>query len=511
MATPSVVSEELKQYSILSTHDFYNFYSGGSDFMYMILQELKKDVYADNERLVFLDFTEGDNLAHKEFLKFLIELDIPTFFVLIITNQIKTLKFFKDNDITAIFDNKETVVMPEDKKTFFNLDKACVTPWINVEIRNSGEYSICCEYLRAVDEKPMNVQTHSLSEFINSPQVNLIKKQMLSGEIVPGCSRCFEKEDLGYQSKRLRDNYVYREKKNLIKFNGSNEIISLDIKLGYTCNFACRICSERSSSLWHSQKNKHIHLFKDFKSSKNLAEWTKNDHSLFWQEIQALPDITYLQFTGGEPLLIKQQEQILDYYIENGKSTQINVHYNTNGSIYPAHLFSIAKNFKTIDISFSIDNIGRKFEYERGGVWQEVEKNIIRCIENKPENVTLDMYPTISIFNVLSAYEIYAFGKKNGLNVVFNLLSFPSYFSVTELPDNVKTLIRSQLTNIGDQEFVLSILPVLEYMQGTKMSNNMDNFFEEVKKIDLLRKQDFRVTHSNIYDLIKENYHGKTI
>jgi hypothetical protein len=511
MAKPSDVSKVLKQYSILSTHDFYNFYSGGSASMYKILQELKKDEYVDNERLIFLDFTAGDNLAHKEFLKFLIELDIPTFFVLIITNQIKTLKFFKDNGITAIFDNRDTVVMPEDKKTFFNLDKTCVNPWINVEIKNSGEYSVCCEYQRPLDEKPMNVQTHSMAEFINSSQVNLIKKQMLSGEIAPGCSQCFEKEDLGYQSKRLRDNYVYREKKNLIKLDGSNEIVSLDIKLGYTCNFACRICNESSSSLWYSQKNKHIHLFKDFKSSKNLADWTKNDHSLFWQEIRALPNITYLQFTGGEPLLIKQQEQILDYYIENGKSTQIDIHYNTNGSVYPAHLFSVAKNFKTVGITFSIDDISDKFEYQRGGVWQEVEKNINICIKNKPENVTLDMFPTISIFNILSAYEIYTFGKKNGLNVVFNLLSFPTCFSITELPDNVKTSIRNQLTNIDDQEFVLSILPVLEYMESTKIYNNMDDFFEEVEKIDLLRKQDFRVTHSKIYNLIKENYHGKTI
>ena len=511
MATPSDVSKVLNQYSILSTHDFYNFYSNGSVSMYKTLQELKKDEYADNERLVFVDFTVGDNLVHKEFLNFLIELDIPTFFILIITNQIKTLKFFKDNGIATIFDNKDTVGMPEDKKTFFNLDKTCVNPWINVEIKNTGEYSVCCEYIRPVDEKTMNVQTHSLAEFINSSQVNLVKKQMLSGEIAPGCKQCFEKEDLGYQSKRLRDNYVYREKKNLITLDGLNEIVSLDIKLGYTCNFACRICDESNSSLWHSQKNKHIHLFKEFKSSKNLADWTKNDQSLFWQEIRALPDIAYLQFTGGEPLLIKQQEQILDYYIENGKSTQINVHYNTNGSVYPAHLFSVAKNFKSIGITFSIDNIGEKFEYERGGVWQEVEKNIIYCIKNKPKNVTLDMFPTISIFNILSAYDIYAFGKKNGLNVVYNLLRSPNYFSVTELPGNVKTRIRDQLTNIDDQEFVLSILPVLEYMESIRINNNMDNFFEEIEKIDLLRKQDFRVTHSEIYNLIKEKYHGETI
>ena len=121
------------------------------------------------------------------------------------------------------------------------------------------------------------------------------------------------------------------------------------------------------------------------------------------------------------------------------------------------------------------------------------------------------MFPTISIFNILSAYDIYAFGKKNGLNVVYNLLRSPNYFSVTELPGNVKTRIRDQLTNIDDQEFVISILPVLEYMESIRINNNMDNFFEEIEKIDLLRKQDFRVTHSEIYNLIKEKYHGETI
>ena len=55
--------------------------------------------------------------------------------------------------------------------------------------------------------------------------------------------------------------------------------------------------------------------------------------------------------------------------------------------------------FKNIDIAMSIDDIGSRFEHERGGVWNKVEQNIIQ-FHNLP-NTNVYLYPVINIQNIL--------------------------------------------------------------------------------------------------------------
>jgi organic radical activating enzyme len=85
-----------------------------------------------------------------------------------------------------------------------------------------------------------------------------------------------------------------------------------------------------------------------------------------------LPGVLYFEITGGEPFLIKQQFDLLQFAADCGEAHHIEVHYNTNGSIFPDHAPAIWSHFKKVEIAFSIDNVGKRFEYElKHGKWTE--------------------------------------------------------------------------------------------------------------------------------------------
>ena len=70
---------------------------------------------------------------------------------------------------------------------------------------------------------------------------------------------------------------------------------------------------------------------------------------------------------------------MLKFSADNGFAENIEIHYNTNGTHFPEEFIETWKKFRKVEIAFSIDNLGERFEYERSGAkWEEVEANIQR-------------------------------------------------------------------------------------------------------------------------------------
>lgn len=491
-----------KNYTILAIQDFIEFQHHGLEFMFDTLTKLKKDEYADNDRLVFIDMFGNNHNMLDAFVRLLTELDIPIFFVFVVTNSTSTYDFFNKLGINTKLVFEEVVDSPPITNKFINSNTVCVNPWINLEIKNNGQYSFCCEYNAT---SKLNVKENSLDDFVNSSEPMKVRQQMLDGEQPLGCSNCYQTENLGYKSKRLRDNYVFREVKNRIDLQSSGQLLSLDVKLGYTCNLACRICSENNSSKWFAEKSKNIKLFKNFSATRNIADWMDDTTSNFWEHTDGFNSVKYLKFTGGEPFLSKQHESLLHYFIDNGLSQNIYVHYNTNGTINPSHILEYAKQFKELEITLSLDNVADKFEYERGDKWSNVVSNVRRCVEYQANNVTFNIYSTVSIFNIMDMYEVFKFGETYNLNVEFSLLSGPSHFCVKLLPDHVKAYIYNKLTKIGDEKFAKKATPVLKYMMEDNTTPvSIKDFFREVELIDTIRKQNFSTTYAELNKLLRK-------
>jgi hypothetical protein len=93
---------------------------------------------------------------------------------------------------------------------------------------------------------------------------------------------------------------------------------------------------------------------------------------------------------------------MLQYFINKQRSSYISLHYNTNATIFATNLIPLWSRFKEVELSFSIDNTGKKFEYERYGVsW----KTIVDTIE-KYKKVT-DTSFNLNVYGVQYLHLIY--------------------------------------------------------------------------------------------------------
>ena len=131
----------------------------------------------------------------------------------------------------------------------------------------------------------------------------------------------------------------------------------------------------------------------------------------------------------------------------------------------------IWKNFKTVEIAFSIDDIGSRFEYQRtNAVWSEVEANIskFRELRNRNNNIKLQVCSTVNVFNVCYLEDLSHWIDQQNFDFVYwNILHEVYYFSINTLPESSKRVISQRLelaqVNPNDRK---EFDRIIEFMQG---------------------------------------------
>lgn len=493
----------LSQNSILCFQSLSYFYDKPYPAFYQFLKNYKKDVYLDNERLVFYDCTSGVPAFYKLFRDVLTHLDIPLFFVKVITNNTSVVGYLNNNNAelisTTVIESIEPSPLPTQVTNFNIPSNICITPWVNVEINNSGQLHFCC-----IANKTHETNRHTdVLKFYNSDYLKNIRKTFLDGNTPKECASCMMQESEGKVSKRIRDRHVYKDMLFDTDYNNfaSAELVSLDIKLGYTCNFACRICNSDSSSKWYDEIQKNKTLFPNANLKINKADWVNDNNSMFGRAFEdSINNLKFLTFAGGEPFLDKKHVELLKTLINTKRSSKIEIHYNTNGSIFPEHLIDIFKHFKKVEISISLDNINEKFEYDRGGSWEHIDTNIRKFINSGYE---VNFFTTVSILNILDLTTIDDYATALGINVEYNPLLDPWYFSIANLPQTIKTHIKNYYISGTNQNFLGRISGILSFINQPADSYFYNDFIKNIKLVDAIRNQNFEATHNNIWELLQ--------
>jgi MoaA/NifB/PqqE/SkfB family radical SAM enzyme len=182
---------------------------------------------------------------------------------------------------------------------------------------------------------------------------------------------------------------------------------------------------------------------------------------------------------------------MLQGLVNRGIAGQIEIHYNTNGTQWPEHAEAIWKHFKTVEIAFSIDDVGKRFEYQRSGaVWSEVETNIARFKElrNRNTNIQLQVCTTVNVFNVYYLTDVASWIDQQGFDFVYwNMMHEAYYFSISTLPDTVKQVIAEKLaTSTVSPRTRQEFDNIIEFMNR---GASMDGFMLRMKVADLDRKR----------------------
>jgi organic radical activating enzyme len=315
-------------------------------------------------------------------------------------------------------------------------------PWISIETSPIGTARPCClaiDEITHTDGTKYSLRKNTLEEIYHSEYMKNLRKEFLEGNKPATCQRCWDEEAAGRKSKRMNSRIRLKEYYDSVDWNNLNpdQLWFIDLKLGNICNLKCRICGSWSSSKWAKEEidyvggNRKEHLAYKFLQD---GAWPR-ETEVFWDNLKTLlPNIKYFEFTGGEPFLIGQHFDLLRYAVEQGYSKNIEIHYNTNGTVFPESA-ELWNNFKHVEIAFSIDNVGARFEYERyGAEWEIVQDNLKRFNELRSLKISTQLCTTINIQNVYYLPELCDWISTQTFDhVYFNMLHDPWHMCISKM------------------------------------------------------------------------------
>ena len=145
----------------------------------------------------------------------------------------------------------------------------------------------------------------------------------------------------------------------------------LDLRLGHTCNIKCIMCSPHDSSSWIKdwkiQTPQYTNnILKEDQGWDRTMDYTWYKKGSFIESMKSqIKNIKELYFAGGEPLLIPEHNNILEWLVAEGHSKDVILRYNSNGTEISNKLLDTWSKFKLVYVEASIDGIAEQFEYIR--------------------------------------------------------------------------------------------------------------------------------------------------
>jgi MoaA/NifB/PqqE/SkfB family radical SAM enzyme len=393
-------------------------------------------------------------------------------------------------------------------------DKFCVLPWVSLEASPIGTVRPCC---LADDEivddtgKKFNLATADFADIQNSDHMQSLRQQFLDGAQPATCRKCWSEEDAGRTSKRMHT--LDRLKHMGISAEwtpAAKPLMFLDLKLGNICNLKCRICGSWSSSSFAVEEianSVEAHSKTSFAYQMLKAGRWPRENEQFWTQIDSVLDhIRYIEFTGGEPFMIAEHFEMLQGIVDRGIAHQVEIHYNTNGTQWPADAEHIWKHFKTVEIAFSIDDLCERFEYQRTGAqWSDVQENIqrFRELRKRHANIQLQCCSTVNIFNVRYIDQLANWISVQGFDFVYwNIMHDAPHFSVAALPDTAKQSIANHLnTALFPSAYKKDFAGIVDFMMQGQSTDGLETC-QQILKLDRWRNQNLADVAPELTELL---------
>ena len=455
-------------------------------------------------------------------------------------NRIDFYKFFKEHDRRRNTDFLKT--FPE-LKAFWNFCKNlnekggispvfCVYPWMAFLIGPTQNVKICCvaeDYLESKSKKRYSSNTSSLESIWNSEGMREVRRKMLAGEKVSACKNCYHQESIGKTSHRQLSNKewfgsewgsiikerIWESKKN--DYVVDEAPLYLDIRPGNLCNLKCRMCNPGNSSPIYKE---HKELLLDKKDSvislidtkyfsedeEKFQSWSQSSN--LWKTVYNwMPTVKQLSFSGGEPALIEKNWELLDYAQNKGYSKKIHLIFSLNCTYVPEKLLKTFDNFLSVSLYLSVDGLGKVQEYIRHpSKWYNIERNIIKILKRRKNNVKIYLFPVVQIYNILYLVELLKWAdglqKKYGLiNSNLVMCNTPSYFDLAILPQNIRILALKDIELYqkdyqGKDDYLMECLDVVKRtLRNVKKRDSelqLKQFFQYTYILDEKRKNSFK-------------------
>ena len=345
----------------------------------------------------------------------------------------------------------------------------CYAPWTNIHINPQGSYKTCC----AGNISLADLRKTPIQDVFNSDQILNIKQSLIENKTHKNCHICDRQEQVTSTSERNWYDDISERKTIKILSIQDQHLQNLDIRWSNTCNLSCTYCGADASSIWAAHKKIPIERLDYSQTMPGIIKFIESNKGT----------LKNLGLLGGEPLLQKENDQLLDAI---DPDVHINLITNLSVPLENNQIFKklLDKNKVIWDISF--DTVEQRFEYVRHGAnWELMMKNIKylqQTIKDRPGH-SIGIASVYSIYNALNLSEIHEYFADNHLpSMRWNELNHPVILSVINLPRQFRERAILQLEKsiplhpqVRQQTFLQEMANSLKNITTTK--DNCDDLY----------------------------------
>jgi radical SAM protein with 4Fe4S-binding SPASM domain len=364
----------------------------------------------------------------------------------------------------------------------------CPIPWTGFIMNPDGEVKNCVLSNQTLG----NINDTDIQDILHGDINTKIKQCMHNDQQHAGCANCYKLEQGTTGLKNVRsDRYYYLKSLSGVPYSAYNTenttLSTVDMRWRNTCNLACVYCGPELSSTWAKEVDREISV-----DEQQLAKTKK-------YVLDNAPNLKNVYLAGGEPLLMKENSELLDRL-----DPSCVIRINTNLSNIKGPVFERISKFKNVHWTVSVETMDTEFEYIRYGAnWETFleNSNVIKQLDHKISfNMLWFVLNPYSVFDTVDYFMQSGYAENA---FIIGPVTDPIEFDIRNL--NTSTL--NDLRNILRNRIQQADMRYLLHNSYVNMLKHLDEKFDKQssKTIQRLEELDKRreLNYKNVFDIDK--------
>ena len=319
--------------------------------------------------------------------------------------------------------------------------------------------------------------------------VELRDINLKENRLTQDCAGCTNIEKHGGRSRRISQLEFYKD------WN-KDGLRGLDLHLGNLCNLSCVICGPHNSTTWISDAQKLNIPIQD--------DWLyKKDQQYNIDQLSTHKNLEIVHFWGGEPLMDNTHLKFLKQLDANSVLQNCRISYNTNGTKLPsADAVEYWTRASLVQLYFSIDDIGTRFEYQRtGAVWNDVVDNLNWYYNMPTTNHLFYLTTTWTYLNVYYLPELYDWQESNLKSNRFGditqicLNKGRGPCEIFKLTSRAYSALEKKFAGRTELNFILNLIKIDDTHKPVE-------FFNYIEQLDTIRGRSYNRAHPEWAELL---------
>lgn len=329
--------------------------------------------------------------------------------------------------------------------------KYCAAPWRGLHINPRGDVKTCC----AGDPNMLgNLNQQTIDQILHGPVMKEIRQTVKQGKLHPQyCYNCLQSERYG-RSERDWHNRLNPDFDPQQAGDTEHRPVLIDVRWNTTCNLSCNYCNEWCSSKWAAIKSL------PFKSGARPYYEQVCDYLAAHSS-----NIREVALVGGEPLLLPENERLLDVVPQEAVITLIT---NVQVDFSSNKIFQKLQHRDRVGWSLSFDNIADRYEYVRSGSrWDLLQHNLDLLTPLLQQGRHWGgIHAVYNLYSATRLVEFTEWARDRGLGIHWQSLFEPECLDPTKLGSTmadlacqeIDRLLQKNICQPGEQQFFQNVL-----------------------------------------------------